>query len=126
MKSNCCGAKETNLIDMKCEDCLETASFTEEFEDGDVITHIPADEFKQWLSEVDTVNILIDNKQNNMKQTEQSKADRIEYLESMIERALLTMEEYFEEGVTTPEHIRDIKGLEGLLDWAHKELQELE
>ena len=61
-----------------------------------------------------------------MKQTEQSKADRVEYLESMMERALLTMEEYFEKGITTEEDVRDIKGLEGLLKWAQDELQELE
>ena len=41
MKSDCCGAEPTNLIDMKCEECLEVTCFTEEFDDGDVITHIP-------------------------------------------------------------------------------------
>jgi hypothetical protein len=61
-----------------------------------------------------------------MNDTIESKADRVEYLESMMERALLTMEEYFEKGVTTEEDVRDIKGLEGVLSWAQKEIQELE
>tara|TARA_R110002126_G_scaffold177338_1_gene326257 strand:+ start:209 stop:379 length:171 start_codon:yes stop_codon:yes gene_type:complete len=52
--------------------------------------------------------------------------NRIQYLEGMRERTLLTMEEYFKEGITTPEHIRDIKGLEGLLEWISQELQILE
>tara|TARA_R110000796_G_scaffold86796_1_gene187663 strand:+ start:250 stop:438 length:189 start_codon:yes stop_codon:yes gene_type:complete len=61
-----------------------------------------------------------------MNDTVESKADRVEYLEGMMERALLSMEEYFEKGITTEEDVRDIKGLEGLLSWAQKELQELE
>tara|TARA_R110002126_G_scaffold144897_4_gene290929 strand:- start:73 stop:261 length:189 start_codon:yes stop_codon:yes gene_type:complete len=61
MKSDCCGAEPTNLIDMKCESCLELTCFTEEFDDGDVIRHIPAVEFIQWLDEVDEVDIMIDD-----------------------------------------------------------------
>ena len=65
MKSDCCGAEPTNLIDMKCEECLEATSFTEEFDDGDVIRHIPMQDFSDWLDKVDTVDIKIDNNNNN-------------------------------------------------------------
>ena len=45
---------------MKCAECLENTCFTEEFADGDVIRHIPAEDFSEWLEKVDTVDIKIE------------------------------------------------------------------
>jgi hypothetical protein len=60
MQSDCCGAEPSNLSDMLCGECLESSCFTEEFDDGDVIRHIPAEDFSEWL------NLgLIDNNSNN-------------------------------------------------------------
>ncbi len=60
MKSDCCGAEPSNLSEMKCAECLENTCFTEEFADGDVIRHIPAEDFSEWLEKVDTVDIKIE------------------------------------------------------------------
>ena len=65
MQSDCCGAEPSNLSDMKCGECLENSCFTEEFDDGDVIRHIPEEVFSSWLYEADTVDIKIDNNNNN-------------------------------------------------------------
>ena len=115
MKSKCCGVEPTNLIDMKCKECLDKTTFTEKFPDGDVVTHIPTDDFMNWLDSVD-----------DSKDMETSKAERREYLEDLQERALHTIEVMFIDGVNCTDEVSDIRGLECIIEWAAIQLEQLD
>ena len=87
-------------------------------EEMDYTVESPSEDFMNWLDSVGGLN--------NPELTGTYKADRIEYLEDLQDRALYTIEVMFVDGVNCTDEVSDIRALENILEWAARQLEELE